>query len=131
VLKGVSMTLDQIESIAVIAAALCTILCTLKQFITFKTDPTPTPSEDSQPEGTWKSKYTIYFYLKHIKFYVLVIAFFILALINFATNNKAPTTLDVISISACVGVIIFMLTGCAYKYTIWKTLKAFDSNVEY
>ena len=125
------MTLDQIESISVIAASWFGILFALQQFVKSKTEPTSAASEVSHPEGTWKSKYTIYFYLKHIRLYVLVILFFILALINFATNNKAPTTLDVISISACTGAIIFMLTGCAYKYTIWKTLKAFDSNVEY
>ena len=124
------MTLDQIESISVIAASWFGIFFALQQFVKSRTAPRPTASDVTVTEEGWKTKYTIFLYLKWIRLYILAILFFVLVLTNIAINNNTPTALDVMSISACTGVIIFMLTGCAYKYILWQTLRSFDSNIE-
>jgi len=124
------MTLDQVESISVIAASWFGILFALQQFVKSRTATSQTASEVSVTEEGWQTKYTIPVYLKWVRFYVLAIFFFALVLTNIAINNNTPTALDVISISACTGAIIFMLTGCAYKYILWQTFRSFDSNIE-
>lgn len=124
------MPLEQIESISVILASWFGILFALYQLVQSRTSPSHTVIEAYAARKSLVKQCNIVVYMKWIRFYTLTILFFFFVLTNIAINNNAPTVLDVISISACTGVIIFMLTGCAYKYILWKTLRSFESNIE-
>ncbi len=127
------MTLDQLESISVIAASWFGIIVALLSIFKAKAVPEPSSKHSNSPtiqDDTWRTKYTIWVYIKWVKYYLVAILFFALVLANVATNNTPVSALSVISISACTGAIILMITGCAYKYVLWQLSREFDSNIE-
>ena len=123
-----TMKLQDLESISVIISAWFVIFWTIYTFIRDKI-----PKKESQPQAesatiaeTSTSEHTYFQYFRSISLYLISIAFFLLVLINISTNDAPIKALDVISISTCTSAIVLMIVSCAYKYILWKTIKAFN-----
>ncbi|OAZ99913.1 hypothetical protein [Halomonas sp. G11] len=122
------MTLETLESISVIAASWIGIICGIISLLKGKEK-----SSNDKPEkrNSSPTRYGYRILLKWVRFYLLAIVFFALLIASIVIKTKVVSITDVLTISSCVGAIILMLVATAYKYTIWKTMRELDSDIEY
>ncbi|MCY1444685.1 hypothetical protein [Pseudomonas sp. BF-R-24] len=122
------MALDTASNLLSILASLVTIAVVVAPFLPARAHRPEASAVTAQTsEGAWKPKYTARLLFRWVRVHVLLVILFLLVLVNYATNDSPVKALDVVSISACTGAIIFLLVGCAYKYILWETGKAFDT----
>ncbi|WP_045856554.1 hypothetical protein [Teredinibacter purpureus] len=114
------MTIDNIESISVIAASWVGIICGISALFNKGAS---NPEERKDRGNNTSNKYTLLVLLKFIRVYILSIIAFILVVSKIVISTKSVSIVDVVATSSCIGAIVFMLVVCVYKYTLWKTMR--------
>ncbi len=121
------MTLETFESISVIAASWVGIICGIISLLKSRGNSNPAHTSEAEVHNSGRYSYGTLF--NWVRPYILTMVFFMLVIANTVINTKVVSIIDVLSIASCVGAIIFMLVACAYKYTIWQTMRAIDDDI--
>lgn len=113
------MTLQDIESISVIAASWVGIVFTLVSLFSRKKDSIQNSSSSSEDP----SKYDITGLIHLLWKYVLASCLFCFAIYSNVVNSGVVQKIDILVISGCIGAIILLLVRMMYVYTMWSTIR--------